>query len=90
MGKIPDIYAFKLPPCTKTQHLVRGHRLWCRGCRKETERQFKDLWNAQIVLHTRQLVIDRPDIQVRVRRDPEDFYHYRIDEDGTIHIGRKG
>lgn len=32
---------FKMTPCHR--HFFKGHRWWCRGCDRDTERQFREV-----------------------------------------------
>lgn len=40
---ISDI-EFSMPACAN--HLIRGHRWWCSVCRREANRQFRDVCEA--------------------------------------------
>ena len=35
---------FKMPACMK--HFFKGHKWWCKRCRKEAEDQFKEVCEA--------------------------------------------
>ena len=63
---------FKMPTCMK--HFFKGHKWWCKRCRKEAEAQFKEVCEAYWELNTQYTIEDhgsnQPPAELRLDGPP--------------------